>query len=194
MGKYDGMGLGEYLRAKEADDKAAAEAASRARIATLESGIQTQPTESSVDDNGIYTPAYNPHFVDPEGHSGSDKYAQKTRADIYRAQWNDYKERFSPLEDMLINNVTSGERLDTALAKGGTALNQQFNLADGTFQRNNSRYGIGLTPTQQSQHETRLGLTKAATEANMRNSTRRSVADRNMSLMTGMSGTKEEMV
>lgn len=146
-------------------------------------------TGSFTDAEGIYHPGYDPTYVSP---SSGKKSAQNTRADLARAQWNDYKRRFQPIEDMLVNNVTSGERLDTALAKGGEAIGQQYGIADGTFKRNSSRYGAGLTPQQQGRHEKRLGLSKAATEANMRNSTRRAVQDSNMGLMTGMGGAKEE--
>lgn len=158
----------------------------------IASGISRAGDSEASYEGGIYTPAYNPTFVDPNNDYGK-KYAQKTRADLARAQWADHKARYKPIEDMLINNVTGGERLNTALSKGGAALEQQYGIADDTFQRNNSRYGIGLTPQQETQHQARLGLSKAAAEANLRNTTRRSVADSNMTLISGLGGTKEEM-
>lgn len=123
-----------------------------------------------------------------------DGWADGMRSIIAREQWADYVERFQPLERELIDNITSGKRMETALGKVDSSMGTQYAKADDSYQRNMSRYGIGQSNQQQKQHQSRLGLSKAASTANQRNTARRRVSDSNMQFMSGAGSAKEELV
>ena len=117
------------------------------------------------------------------GNSASDTYAH-----LVREQWQDYKTRFTPWEDHLINLANGQEDNLLSEQRASNAVNNSFGLAQASLGRDRSRLGITLTDEEKA-NETRLGagLQSAATNAAVLKA-RLHAKDRDNSLLSGGAG------
>jgi hypothetical protein len=139
-------------------------------------------------DPGISSGQY---YVDPT-QTGKHQ-ASNTRADLARAQWDDYKTRFQPVENILLGAATGDERMDDFMGRSTENVNQQYDMADQAYKRGINRYGISPTPRQQQAHDKSFGLSKASTEVSLRNQTRSHIADSNLEMLSGAGDAKGTM-
>ena len=118
--------------------------------------------------------------------SSNDKnFASKTLANIYRAEWEDYKNRFMPYEQMLkgtIDNKQEAARLET-MVRGN--VNQSFGLADAQFTERFGQYGTGPSAIQQQVQNKTSALSKAAATADAVNNLRDHLKDRDSAVLAG---------
>jgi hypothetical protein len=109
--------------------------------------------------------------------------ASDTLASISRAQWEDYKARFVPLENQLIAGYNNAGDRATQMNSAVNLSGQAFDAAAGVQSRNLSRYGvdtgIGAGATRS------LGLGKAAATVDAMNTSRQHMNDRDQILLTG---------
>jgi len=117
----------------------------------------------------------DPMFVDPN--QTGDFSAQETLADLYEAEFQDYLNRFFPVEQDLINQMTTGfaglqqEEIDRAQR----AVSRQFANARGQEIRRQAGFGISLRPESQADFERARtsSLVAARNFARMRSEERR---------------------
>ena len=95
----------------------------------------------------------DPMYVDPN--QTGDFSAQETLADLYEAEFQDYLNRFFPVEQDLINQMTTGfsglqqEEIDRAQR----AVARQFANARGQEMRRQAGFGISLRPESRADFE-----------------------------------------
>ena len=95
----------------------------------------------------------DPMYVDP--YQTGDFSAQETLADLYEAEFQDYLNRFFPVEQDLINQMTTGfaglqqEEIDRAQR----AVARQFANARGQEMRRQAGFGISLRPESRADFE-----------------------------------------
>ena len=117
----------------------------------------------------------DPMYVDPN--QTGDFSAQETLADLYEAEFQDYLNRFFPVEQDLINQMTTGfaglqqEEIDRAQR----AVSRQFANARGQEIRRQAGFGISLRPESQADFERARtsSLVAARNFARMRSEERR---------------------
>lgn len=145
-----------------------------------EDGTTFDPDYTPAGDG--YVPDYDPTFVNK---AHGDKQARKTMGRLTRAEWEDYKRRFRPIEDELIGMVGDSNTMSQDVGRSVSSVNQAFDTTQGQRRRQNSRYGIPSDSAEMQDVDRQMGLaqTKATTEA--ANRTRRRVKDRNMRVMAG---------
>lgn len=114
-----------------------------------------------------------------------DQSAQDTLADLYEAEFQDYLNRFFPVEQDLINQMTTGfeglqqEEIDRAQG----AVARQFANTRGQEMRRQAGYGVSLRPETQGDYQ----RAEASSLVAARNFARmRSVERRNQILSGGL--------
>ena len=115
----------------------------------------------------------------------TDKY-QNALADLTRQQFEDYKNRFLPVQEELFGLATSDKLLNEQLARNETNINTSFNQSKIAEDQRMGRYGLSADNSKQSNANT--GLLKSLTTASVNNETRESVDDLQNSILTGHGG------
>ena len=118
--------------------------------------------------------------------------SRDTQAALAREDWDDYKERFFPLENKLIDQYNNGERRSNAIAESGEAVNMAFDADAGVQQRRLSRYGTNLSADQQAASDRQNQISKTATLTDTRNLTRDSYADLDSQILSGTSSSSAQ--
>lgn len=127
-------------------------------------------------------------------YSGSKREAEYTYRDMYKAQWQDYKNRFLPYQDKLIDAVTSRDMLDEQLSRISATSDRSKKLSAETAMITRSRYGMEQTAQQQQSFNSNSNLNSALGLANAENNARSSAYDRYQSAMTGAGIRPQETV
>lgn len=144
----------------------------------------------------------------PNVSRGNDKYASKTRANIARSQWEDYKQRFQEYEDKLVGMAytgpeggtlpgapanESGELYRTRHKPDGGMVGQATRQAEDQFgqgldiaSRQRERYGLSGAPSQQQQQQNELA--RGLSVVGARNNARDAWEKQRLGIMTGTSG------
>lgn len=111
--------------------------------------------------------------------------AKNLQAQITRAQWEDYKLRYAPIMENLIDSVTgsnSSAMTQQVINNATSAVDSAYANARGTAQRMAGAYGLSIPQYS----KTSSALDKAKEKVNAINQTRRAIGDRNMALATGL--------
>lgn len=117
-----------------------------------------------------------------------DRAASTKRASLVRDQWNDYKTRFQPVEQKIIDAMGTG--INTTFNEAGQqeaqkAVDTAFTTAKATAGRDQARFGINLTPQQSRAQDTVMQVEKAASMANAKNTATQWDIDRRNAVMSG---------
>ena len=77
-------------------------------------------------------PNTQPFLINPGAYTGDDQ-ASRTAAAIARAQYEDYKNRFVPIRNMLVEEATTGyqDQLDKSLQRTRSAVSGAYDRAEG---------------------------------------------------------------
>lgn len=90
---------------------------------------------------------------------------------ISRKQWEDYLARFAPLENKLIASKTTFDPKNS-VAEAAQNVENSFNTAFGTRERNASRYGLDQSPEVKAALHNQALLDKSAAMVDAKNRTR----------------------
>lgn len=129
-------------------------------------------------------PEYEPFYAN-EGDFTGDKKASKMRAALHRNQWEDYKRRFKPIEQALINNVGSMERTQRLTNRAAQGIRNQYEQAVGSFQRNLGQYGLQLDDRERTGTGSDIQRSWALDTARASNDARRFVSDTDKQTLSG---------
>lgn len=118
-------------------------------------------------------------------YSGSSRGAEYTYRDLYNAQWQDYQDRFLPVQEQLINEATGTAMLDEQLGRitALSATSKSLSNEAATIAR--SRFGMEQSSQQQAAFNSNLNLDTALNMASAQNNSRSAAYDRYQSAMTG---------
>ncbi|EGR3070231.1 hypothetical protein DMW20_11760 [Vibrio parahaemolyticus] len=119
------------------------------------------------------------------GSYSGDHAAENTYIDLYKAMYEDYKKRFEPYQEILMNAATSTEMLDEQLGRISATTARTRQQAEQTAAMNRGRLGIEQTQTQQQANENRMGISSALSDINAKNMARESAYDNYQNVMTG---------
>ena len=102
-------------------------------------------------------------------------------AAVSRAQWEDYKNRYIPLENELIAAYNNPADRAARISEAANLSGQAFDSAAGVGQRTMQRMGVNFDPSQ----DRGFGLKRAAATVDAMNTTRQHLAGRDELLLTG---------
>ena len=111
--------------------------------------------------------------------------ATDTLAQLTRDQWDYYKKVGAPLEDTLFESYRNKNLWTDAVQNASDSTRMQYDTARGNFQRQQARYGTGLSNRQQEASQRRMGLSEAAAMVTNRNNARKMMAETDNAVMTG---------
>ena len=97
----------------------------------------------------------------------------KVLADITNASFEQYEEDFKPVEEELIDEISSDQGERDAAAQARLDSRAAFDRGMGRFKRRVGRGGIGMSAQQQSDTQKQAGLAGARTEVGSANLARR---------------------
>lgn len=113
--------------------------------------------------------------------------ASNTQAALARAEFEDYKARFFPLEENLIGRYNNPELRAQSQQENAAAVNTAFDTDAGVQQRRLSRYGTSLSADQQAAQTRDNQVAKVAALTDVRNLTRGAHADIDQQILSGSS-------
>lgn len=133
---------------------------------------------------GMSDDPFNLPWINP-----NKKFASTARATIARAAWEDYLNRFQPIEDELIAGVMDPEEwLDKRLSSIHVSADRAFQAADVGADMLRGRYGIQRNAAESKYGEMDSARSEALARIDAVNNTRRHVIDRNMAVIGGGAG------
>ncbi len=107
---------------------------------------------------------------------------------ITREEWQDYINRFIPVEDTLVGLATGQQDNDEAIARARGSVVGAYDVSQGTMQRDRERFGLanaGANPDEMPALQARTGLGKVASEVSAINGARTETNNRDMQLLSG---------
>lgn len=120
--------------------------------------------------------------------------ARDTQAALARAEWNDYKNRFFPLEENLINRYDNANLRNMAMAENHNATNTAFDVDRGVQARRLSRYGTSLSADQQAAQDRENQVSRVAALTDVRNLTRDAYSDIDQQILFGSSSSNSNAI
>lgn len=118
--------------------------------------------------------------------SGDPNYASNLRAGIAREEWEDYKKRFQPKENQLLdiaNNPQGFVQQQNTEALG--AINKAYEGAMPQMTREYGRFGMTYTPDQKNELQRRLSNNQGLAQVQGLNTSTRLANDQVLGLMGG---------
>lgn len=153
-------------------------------------GTARSTSSWATNQQALYDKAVPTSIQYPTGRDPSSKtYASDTWADITRAQWQDYLDRFVPREDALLNMTTyeNPGLVDSTMAIGKQAAAIGYDATQRMNQQAAGRYGAALTQGYQQNQDRRDNVGKSAAIVNEANRIRQELQDRNRQIALGTS-------
>jgi hypothetical protein len=124
----------------------------------------------------------------------SSKSYSKNMAQIHRAEWQDYIDRFAPVENELIKIYNDDFSRDQSVKKAGLTARRSINSSKNQADRTFDRYGLNLSGHQRRLRNKNYALEGAAAEAGAKNAMRTAKESERMNIVTGGLSTPRKTV
>ena len=111
---------------------------------------------------------------------------QDTMAELTRSQWNDFKNRYLPVQKELFSLATNDKLLTEQLDRNKVNIDNSFASAEQNESMRLGRYGLAAEDSKQNSNNT--NLLKSLTTASVNNETRGAVDDLQNKIITGQGG------
>ena len=139
-------------------------------------------------------PTYAKNAYGIGDYKGSDREAEYTLRDIYRAQWEDYKSRYQQHQQTLVDKVTSREMLDEQLSRITATTRRSNRIATTTADMARERYGMQVSGQQSQSNNLNMQINGALGLANAQNNARTAHEDRYQLAMTGSAARPDQFI
>ena len=155
-------------------------------------------------DSGSQAPPGNtfleqlPVFNQQDGYKGKDpmpgmmidpgwakRNPDKAEGELINSQWQDFMDRYAPLEEEAIAKAMNMDFSGQAAAAGGY-VGAQFDAQQGALDRNLGRYGLSPNAAQRQVSEDALQRARALGVVHAENRTRTELRDRNMQALADL--------
>ena len=139
-------------------------------------------------------PTYAKNAYGIGDYNGSDREAEYTLRDIYRAQWEDYKSRYQQHQQTLVDKVTSREMLDEQLSRITATTSRSNRIATTTADMARERYGMQVSGQQSQSNNLNMQINGALGLANAQNNARTAHEDRYQLAMVGSAARPDQFI
>lgn len=123
--------------------------------------------------------------------TNSDTFASDTFADITRAEYADYKDRFQPYEKRLMSLAESEELLDAQLSRITATSKKRFEQSKANSALMNERYGVQQNSQQQNYSNTMNDASRGLAISQAKNMSRLAATDRKVGILSGAGSTRQ---
>lgn len=117
--------------------------------------------------------------------TGDAHFASKTMANVSRAEWEDYQNRFEPYEAKLIAQIDNGANVEAMIQQGNQAVDSSFKSGLSEIQRSNAKFGVSQDATETGASARSMSLAAGSAKAGLANTVRTHAQDRDMQVMAG---------
>jgi|TARA_R100001143_G_scaffold16407_3_gene18575 hypothetical protein len=124
-------------------------------------------------------------YVDASTAFSGDQGASQLLGQLYRAQWDDWKTRFSPYIDELANLASDKTYAAGQGANAAAAVNTSYANTAQALQTQRAGMGINLTDAQKTAEQRQLSLGQAADGASAYNEAKVSARDMQDQILAG---------
>lgn len=107
-------------------------------------------------------------------------------AAMSRAQYDDYNNRFVPIENEILGSIGDTEQQARDAAAAGVRSDQAFDVSSGVLGRNLGRLQVTPTAEVKQASDRKISLGRAIANVDAQNRTKMSAEDRDLSLAGGM--------
>jgi hypothetical protein len=115
-----------------------------------------------------------------------DTSASELKAKIAREQWEDYKTRFQPLENILLGYAgNKGKFVSDAMGQAQTGVNNAYSGGQAQTERRLQSYGLQVTPEVQQRIAGKLQFQKGLAGVQAQNMAARQAEDQVSSIIGG---------
>lgn len=147
--------------------------------------MQYQPTLGQIS----YAPSeVAQQRVDPNQAMNGDQGASKLLGQLNRAQWNDWRNRFSPYVDELASVAQDSSAPSTAAANASSAVGLAYDSSQQGLEQQRQGFGINQTPQQRAAEQRRTNVERSASMVSAGNQARISAQDRQDAILAGGMG------
>lgn len=133
----------------------------------------------------------NSAYMPRSRNSNSDTYAADTFADITRAEYQDYKDRFQPYETKLMGLAQSEALLDEQLSRITTTSKRRFDQSKANSALMNQRYGVQQNDEQRNYSNTMTDASRGLAISQAKNMSRLAATDRKTGILSGAGSTRQ---
>lgn len=105
--------------------------------------------------------------------------------EVHRAQWEDYKRRFRPAEDALMDMTNDPQAEQRMQGRVRQDMGQTYDSMEGQRERRMEGMGVNMTGAQEMALGRQNALDQAAASAGAMNTARTGIEDRNQAAMVG---------
>lgn len=130
----------------------------------------TQASPNTPNEYGIYP--------------GDKNYASETLAAVSREQWEDYQNRFFPIEDMLFSMLVPGY-VRAQGAEGLSSVGNTYQNSLNAAERESREYGLSYSPQEQQSLDRQAQLRQGLSEVDMYNRSAEDARNRQMGVLGG---------
>jgi len=127
-------------------------------------------------------------YIDPQAAFSGDQGASGVLGKLYRAQWDDWKNRFQPYITRLADIAESPTYAAGQGANAAAAINTSYDNAGKGLQMQREGLGIDLSPAQQAAEQRKLSLGRAADASSAYNQAKISARDLQDQILAGGMG------
>ena len=150
-------------------------------------------TEMNYIASGGYTDdrdpgASGPILVNPKDAFSGDQGASTLLGKLSRAQWTDWKNRFSPYVDRLAANAIDPTAAGDAAEQAKSSMGLAFDSAQQIADQQRQSYGLSQNQAQQQSEDRARSINRTAAMASAGNEARISALDRQQSILAGGMG------
>ena len=156
-----------------------------------QSGVTGTSNDAAFSQAPITNTPYDPLML---SQAGGDQSASANMANLSRAQWNDYKSRFAPIENTLFARLNDPAYMSNAVTQAGINMGSAYDSSAQQTARDFSRYGINPSGMVAQEQQRQNAVDKASAVAGARNDMRTAMRDQQMGLMTGGLSTATQKV
>jgi hypothetical protein len=145
---------------------------------------------SSINNLSLYGLDESALTTDTSSDIRTDSYSN-AMSDLTRAQWDDFKTRYLPVQNDLLALASNDTLLNEQLARNEVNVNNSFDTSKKNESMRLGRYGLTADNTTQDNNNT--NLLKNLTSASVNNETRSSVDELQNKIITGQGGTPQTL-
>lgn len=126
--------------------------------------------------------------VDPNKAFSGSQGASALLGDLNRAQWEDWRNRFSPYVDQLAEVAQDSGAPNRAASNASNAMANAFDSNQQGQEQQRQSFGISQTPAQKQSQDRQQSLQRSASMVSAGNQARVSAQDRQSAILAGGMG------
>ena len=147
--------------------------------------LQQKKDQFSADQQAAALQSANPNALILTPSIGGKQSGAANLAKVHRAEWNDYLNRYVPIENELFAKFNDKKAISESVDKAGLTMASAFDKSRQQTDADLSSYGVNLSDRQREMRDRRFEIDKSAAVAGAMNDMRIAKEDQRMAILAG---------